>query len=217
MKRSCAGVLAWCILSLIPLPIGNAEEGGTGEYRLYEATAATVNGEVLFLSDVVRERCLIGCGAFPGDERAVLSPPEARNRLIADTLVRQEEEKLALGTIDNAALQEAEAGALDIMRACPSPCAREVSGGQVREYAARRLLVREFLRNRVSVFVDVSEEVVQREIEHRASRTGVPAGDIPADVVRKELFDEETARETRNWFDRATSKSKILLSPLEER
>ena len=217
MKRSCPGVLVWCIFSMIPLSTGNAAERGTGEYRLYEATAAVVNGEVLFLSDVVRERCLRGCGAFPGDERALLSLPEARDRLIADTLVRQEEEKLALGTIDNAALQEAAAGALGIMRACPSPCAREVSDEQVRGYAARRLLVREFLRNRVSVFVDVSEEVVQREIEHRASRTGVPAGDIPADVVRKELFDEETARGVRNWFDRATSKSTILLSPLEGR
>jgi len=217
VKRPCHGVLLLCILSVIPLSTGSAEESGTGEYRLYEATAATVNGEVLFLSDVVREICLRGCGAFPGDERALLSLSEARDRLIAETLVRQEEEKLALGTVDNAALQEAVAGALDIMRACPSPCASEVSGEQVREYVARRLLVMEFFQNRVAVFVDVSEEVVQREIQHRASRTGVPAGDIPADVVRKELFDEETTREVRNWFDRATSKSKILLSPLEER
>ena len=217
MKRFSSGVLVWCVLSVIPLSAGIGGERETGEYRLYEAMAATVNGEVLFLSDIVREKCLRGCGAFPGDERVLLSLPEARDRLIADTLVRQEEEKLALGTVDNAALQEVEAGAIDIMRACPSPCAREVSGEEVRKYAARRLLVREFLRNRVAVFVDVSEEVVQREIQHRASRTGVPAEDIPADVVRKELFEQDTAREVRNWFDRATSKSKIMLAPLEER
>lgn len=206
-----------CILSVVPLSQGDAEETGTAGYRLYEATAATVNGEVIFLSDVVRESCLRVCGAYPGDEQAVLVLSEARDRLIADILVRQEEEKLELGTVDNTALQEAAARASDIMGACPFPCAREVSSGQIRDYAARRLLVREYLRKRVSVFVDVNTEEVEKERNRRASDMGIRPEDIPEETVRKELLAEKLAREIRNWFDRATSKSTILLYPLEGR
>jgi hypothetical protein len=217
VKRIHSGILVWGILSAILFSPANAQEKETRGYRLYEATAATVNGEVLFLSDVVRESCLRACGAFPGDEAVALTLPEARDRLIADILVRQEEEKLALGTVDNTALQKAVAGGLAAMESCPSPCAREVSGKQVRDYTARRLLVREFLRKRVSVFVDVKEEELERAVQRRASRSGVRPEDVPREAVRKELLDESFAREIRNWFDRATSKSKILLAPLEGR
>ena len=217
MKRQRLGVFARCILFAVFLFPGGATAAGPEGYLLYEATAAIVNGEVIFLSDLDREACLKACGAFPGDEAVGVSLSEARDGLIADILVRQEEEKLGLGTVDNAVLQETVAEALGIMRACSTPCARNISADQVRAYASRKLLVREFLRNRVSVFVDVNEEEVEREIQRRASRTGKSPGEIPADAVRKEIFDEKSARETRNWFDRATSKSKILLSPLEER
>lgn len=217
MKRIRTGILIWFILSAFLISPAPAQEKETGGYRLYEATAATVNGEVLFLSDVVRESCLRACGAFPGDEMVVLSLPEARDRLIADILVRQEEEKLALGTVDNTIWQKAVAGASAAMESCPFPCAKEVSGEQVRDYAARRLLVREFLRKRVSAFVDVKEEDVEREVQRRASRSGVRPEDVSRESVREELLEESSAREIRNWFDRATSKSKVLLSPLEER
>src|SRR4030066_1626068 len=145
-----------------------------------------------------------------------LTLPEARDRLIADTLVMQEQEKLELGTVDNAALQKAASRAEALRETCPSPCAKDVSAGQVRDYAARRLLVRDFLDKRVSVFVDVNEEEVQREITRRASRSGGSPGESAEETVRKELLEEKAAREIRNWFDRATSKSRILLSPLEE-
>lgn len=217
MKRIRSGILAWGILSAILFSPADAQEKETGGYRLYEATAATVNGEVLFFSDVVRESCLRACGAFPGDETVVLSLPEARDRLIADILVRQEEEKLALGTVDNTALQKAVAGASAAMESCLLPCAKEVSGEQVRDYAARRLLVREFLRKRISAFVDVKEEEVEREVARRAARSGVRPEDVPREAVRKELIEERSAREIRNWFERAASKSRVLLSPLEER
>jgi hypothetical protein len=217
VKRIRSGVLAWGILSTVLFSSANAQEKETGGYRLYEATAATVNGEVLFLSDVVRESCLRACGAFPGEKMVMLSLPKARDSLIADVLVRQEEEKLALGTVDNTALQEVVARALAAMESCPFPCAREISGEQVRDYAARRLLVREFLRKRVSAFVDVKEEELERAVQRRASRSGVRPEDVPREAVRKELLEESSAREIRNWFDRATSKSKILLAPLEER
>ena len=217
MKRPCLGIFAGVLFFAACLFPGGTEAAGLEGYLLYEATAATVNGEVIFLSDLDREVCLKACGAFPGDEAVGVSLPEARDGLIADILVRQEEEKLGLGTVDNAVLQETAAGALDIMGACPTPCAREISDGQVRDYAERKLLVQEFLRNRVSVFVDVNEEEVEREIQRQASRTGRSPGEIPEGAVRKELLDEKAAREIRNWFDRATSKSRILLSPLEER
>jgi len=188
-----------------------------GGYRLFEATAATVNGEVVFLSDVVRESCLRACGAFPGDKPVVLSLPEAREKLIADILVRQEEEKLALGTVDNTTLQKTAAVASAAMDSCSLPCAKDISGNQIRDYVARRLLVREFLRKRIATFVDVKEEDVDREVARRAARSGVRPEDVPREAVRKELLEESSAREIRNWFERATSKADILLSPLEER
>lgn len=216
MKRRRPGFFPGCLLFAVSLFAGSAGAAGPEGYQLYEATAATVNGEVIFLSDLDREACLKACGAFPGDEAVGVSLPEARNELIADILVRQQEERMGLGTVDNAVLQETVARALEITGACSNPCAREISDGQVRDYAARKLLVREFLQNRVSVFVDVSEEEVAREIQREASRTGKSPGEISEDAVRKELLDEKAAREVRNWFDRAASKSKIMLSPLEE-
>jgi hypothetical protein len=60
VKRLSLGILLWWMISGIPLSLAGAEEGREGGYRLYEATAATVNGEVLFLSDIVREVCLPG-------------------------------------------------------------------------------------------------------------------------------------------------------------
>jgi len=67
---------------------GRAAEG----YRVYESTAASVNGEVLFVSDVARERCFLRCAAMPGTgeeirnwqtraaskSRVILSPMENR-------------------------------------------------------------------------------------------------------------------------------------------
>lgn len=217
MKRLSLGILLWWMISGIPLSLAGAEEGREGGYRLYEATAATVNGEVLFLSDIVREVCLRGCGAFPGENPVLLSFPEARDKLIADILVRQEEKKLELGTIDNTLLQEAAAEASKNIGRCLSPCAREMEDDHVRDYVGRRLQVREFLRNRISVFVDVNKEEVEKEIRSRASRSGTSPGDISEEMVRKELLEWKAEREVRNWFDRVTSKSRILLSPLEDR
>jgi len=217
MRRLLPVLLAGGIVFAIPLPPAGAEETGTKGFRLFDAMAATVNGEVLFLSGVIREACLSKCGVFPGDEPVELSLSASRDRLVADTLVMQEQEKLELGAVDNAALREAAARAWDILERCPSSCAKEILPGQVRDYVERRLLVRDFLRKRVSVFVDVSEEEAQREIQRRASRLGTSPAEISEGTVRKELLEEKAAREIRNWFDRATSKSRILLSPLEER
>ncbi len=195
-------------------PVLAAGEGPDG-YRLYEATAATVNGDVIFLSDVLREACLAGCGAFPGDEPAALSLADARDKLIADTLVVQEEEKLSLGTVDNTVLAGQSGRAWEIIRSCGLPCAGDVPADRVRDYVTRKLLVREFLRKRVAVFVDVNEEEVQREIQRRAARSGTPPAEMSEETVRKELHEEKAAREIRNWFDRASSKSRIVLSPME--
>jgi len=213
--RAC---LLACCIAAAAAPAAAAPGGAakTG-YRLYEATAATVNGEVLFRSDVVREACFRSCGAFPGDEPADLSLAAARDRLIADTLVLQEQAKLELGTVDNAALREAAASALSSMASCSSPCAKDISAGRVRDYVKRRMLVREFLRKRVAMFVEVNDEEVQREAERRASRSGRPVADFPAEALRKELSERKAEREIGNWFARLTSKSRIVLSPLEER
>ncbi len=217
MNRIRLGLVVGFLLCTVFRSAGIADEGAAEGYRLFEATSATVNGEVIFLSDVLREACFAQCGAFPGDGTSDRSLVGARDRLIADTLVVQEEEKLGLGAVDNAALAETADRASGIMGACGLPCADGITASHVRIYAARKLLVREFLRKRVAVFVDVNEEEVQREIQRRASRGGIPPEQVPEETVRKELHEEKATREIRNWFDRATSKSIIVLSPLEEK
>lgn len=184
--------------------------------RLVDATAASVNGEVIFLSDVNREACLYRCGAFPGDDPVPMTLAQARDRLIADTLVLQEQKKLGLGAPDNAALVEAAAGTASRLAGCADPCGRAAGGEAAREFAARRLAVREFLSKRISVFVEVSDEDVAGEVDRRKARDGAPAGDLSPEAIRGELFREKASREIRNWYERAASKSRIMLSPLEE-
>lgn len=196
---------------------GGAASEDPGGFRLVEATAAAVNGEVLFLSDLDRRACLLRCGAFPGEEPEDLPADEVRDRLIRETLVLQEEAKLGLGELDNNALNEAAAEAVSRVAACGAPCAARTSREDVRSFVRRRMLVREFLRMRVSVFVDVTDEEVRREIQRRASREGVAPESLSEGAVRREIFEEKTAREIRNWLDRVTSKSRIVRSPLEER
>lgn len=217
MKGIRSGMIACFVLAAVLHLSAGAEAAGPEGYHLYEATAATVNGEVIFLSDLEREVCFKACGAFPGDNAVRISLAQAREELIADALVRQEGEKMALGAVDNAILQETTERVLRNMAACSRPCARSVSAEQVRSHVERKLKVKEFLKNRVSVFVDVNEEEVEQEVEHRASRGGRKSGEISREAVRRELLDEKTAREIRNWLDRATSKSNIVLSPLEEK
>ncbi len=192
----------------------SARASGDDGFRLFDATAASVNGDVIFLSDVDREACFYRCGAFPGDDPAPMARAQARDRLVADALVLQEQKKLGLGTLDNAALADAAAGTSSRLAACADLCARTVGADAAREFAARRLTVREFLAKRISVFVEVSDDDVSNEIRRRESRGG--AGDLSREKVRQELIREEAAREIGNWFERAASKSRILVSPLEE-
>lgn len=214
------------LLAFLVSPGGNAARAGQGEdpigsrgtreYRLYEATAASVNGRVLFRTELLREACLLRCGAFPGDEPVDLPLPEVRERMIRGILVLQEEEKLGLGQVDNASILAAVDAANARLAACSSPCAREIGASDLRGFVERRLVVREFLRKRIAVFVDVNEEEVRREISRRISRGETPGIPASEEQVRQELFEEKASREIRNWYDRVTSKSKIMRSPLEE-
>jgi hypothetical protein len=199
------------LLSLLPAA-GNAAEG----YRVYESTAATVNGEVLFVSDVVREACFLGCAAMPGSGAVTLSLREARDRLILDTLALQEQRKLLLGAVDNVALEGAAREAESRMTACPSPCKREISTGETREWIRRQLLLRDFFNRRVAVFVDVKREDVRKEVARKSSSPGNDARPNWKEV-RQEMLDARIAQEIRNWQTRAASKSRIILSPMEDR
>jgi hypothetical protein len=185
-------------------------------YAFYEGTAAIVNKEVLFLSDVIRERCFLRCATMPGSGAEELSLDEARDRLIADTLALQEQAKLLLGQVDNAALAETAREAAERTAACPSPCRVEIAGSHVREWVRRKLLVREFLKQRVSAFVEIKDEDARREYQRRIAQ-GDAAQGLTEGKVRQELLEEKTAREIRNWQSRAASKSSITLSPLEEK
>lgn len=199
------------LLSLLPAA-GNAAEG----YRVYESTAATVNGEVLFVSDVVREACFLGCAAMPGSGAETLSLREARDRLILDTLALQEQRKLLLGSVDNVMLEGYAREAESRMAACSSPCTREIAPGKAREWIRRKLLLRDFFNRRVAVFVDVKREDVRKEVGSRSSPSG---NDANPDwrVVRQEMLEARIAEEIRNWQTRAASKSRIILSPMEDR
>jgi len=198
------------------LLLAPAAGGAAGEYRVYESTAASVNGEVLFVSDVAREACFLRCAAMPGTEEEILSLRGARDRLILDTLALQEQRKLLLGAVDNTALEgyvrEAEAR----MAACPSPCKAEIAPGEAREWIRRKLLLRDFFTRRVAVFVEVKGDDVRRELARRSSSPG--SGPEPTwEEVRDEMLDARIAQEIRNWQTRAASKSRLILSPLEDR
>ncbi len=185
-------------------------------YRVYESTAASVNGEVLFVSDVVREACFLGCAAMPGSVEETLSLRETRDRLILDTLALQEQRKLLLGAVDNGTLEGYAREAESRMAACSSPCKREIAPGGTREWIRRKLLLRDFFNRRVAVFVDVKRDDVRRELERRSSAPG--NGAVPTrEEVREEMLEARVAEEIRNWQTRAASKSKVILSPMEDR
>jgi hypothetical protein len=199
------------LLFLFPAA-GRAAEG----YRVYESTAASVNGEVIFVADVVREACFLGCAAMPGTREEILSLREARERLILDTLALQEQRKLLLGAVDNATLEGYAREAESRMAACPSPCKREIARGETREWIRRQLLIRDFFTRRVAVFVDVKGDDARREGTHGSSTPGTVA-DRKREEDRKELLDARIAQEIRNWQTRAASKARIIRSPMEDR
>jgi len=206
------GVSVLLVLLFLSPGAARAAEG----YRVYESTAASVNGEVLFVSDVVREACFLGCAAMPGSVEEPLSLREARDHLILDTLALQEQRKLLLGAVDNGTLEGYAREAESRMAACSSPCKREIAPGETREWIRRKLLLRDFFNRRVAVFVDVKRDDVRRELERRSSS---PAnGAVPTrEEVREEMLEARVAEEIRNWQTRAASKSKVILSPMEDR
>ncbi len=208
MKRSC---LFLCFLFALSGTCAAAPEG----YRAIESMAASVNGEVVFLSDVAREACFYRCGTVPGQAPQEMSLSQARDKLIADTLVLQEAEKLGLGTVDNAAILSLAAESLSRTRKCAHACAESVTEAEVRGLVRRRLLVRDFLEKRIAVFIEVNDEEVRRETGQR-SRAGAPPAELTEETVRKSLYAEKAATEIRNWFARSTSRSRIVLSPLSE-
>ena len=206
------GLIPLLVLLFLSPAAGRAAEG----YRVYESTAASVNGEVVFVSDVAREACFLRCAAMPGSGEEILSLRQARDRLILDTLALQEQRKLLLGAVDNAMLEEYAREAESRMAACSSPCKREIAPGETREWIRRKLLLRDFLNRRIAVFVEVKDDDVRRELAHRSSAPG--SGAKPTwEQVRKEMLDARIAQEIRNWETRAASKSRLLLSPMEDR
>ena len=118
MRRRRALSLRLAALLLLAAPRASALDG----YRVYESTAASVNGEVLFLSDVAREVCFHRCAAMPGSDPEGITPQEARDRLIADVLVLQEQKKLGLGQVDNATFSVYAGEASARMASCDSSC-----------------------------------------------------------------------------------------------
>jgi hypothetical protein len=180
-----------------------------------EAAAASVNGEVIFLSDVNREQCFYRCGAVAGLPPAEFTFSEIRQKLIADVIVLQEQKKLGLGAADNAAVAAAAEEIESRIRKCSAPCASEITGKDVRELAVRRALVRDFLERSVAVFIDVNDEEVRRETEAR-KRAGIPPEELAPEKVRKDVYAEKASTEIRNWFNRTTSKARIVISPVGE-
>jgi hypothetical protein len=195
-------------LFLLAAPGASALDG----YRVYESTAASVNGEVLFLSDVAREGCFHRCAAMPGSDPEVLTLQEARERLIADVLVLQEQKKLALGQVDNATLSAYAAEAVARMAACGSSCTADIRREEIRSWVERKLVIRDFFNRRVGMFAEVSEEDVARELRRRREAGG--SADPAEDQVREELLEAKVAQEVRNWYARTASKARVVLSPL---
>jgi hypothetical protein len=208
--KPCVSILL--VLLFLSPAAARAVEG----YRLYESTAASVNGEVIFVSDVAREACFLGCAAMPGTGEEILSLRQARDRLILDMLALQEQRKLLLGAVDNAALEWYAREAESRMAACSSPCQREIAPGETREWIRRKLLLRDFFNRRVAVFVEVKDDDVRKELARRSSSPGNGA-EPTLEEVRNEMLDARIAQEIRNWQTRAASKSRLALSPMEDR
>ena len=206
------GVFLLLVLLVLPPGASRAAEG----YRVYESTAASVNGEVLFVSDVAREACFLGCAAMPGSVEETLSLREARDRLILDTLALQEQRKLLLGAVDNGTLEGYVREAESRMAACSSPCKREIAPAGTREWIRRKLLLRDFFNRRVAVFVDVKRDDVRKELARRSSSPDNVAVPTREDV-REEMLEARIEEEIRNWQTRAASKSRVILSPMEDR
>jgi len=206
------GVSILLVLLFLSPAAARAAEG----YQVYESTAASVNGEVLFVSDVVREACFLRCAAMPGTVGEILSPRGVRDRLVLDTLALQEQRKLLLGAVDNVRLDGSAREAEARMAACSSSCKREIAPGETREWIRRKQLLRDFFNRRVAVFVEVKDDDVRKELARRSSAPG--NGVKPTEEqVREEMFDAQSAREIRNWQTRAASKSRVILSPMEDR
>jgi hypothetical protein len=208
--KPCVTILL--VLLFLSPAAARAVEG----YRLYESTAASVNGEVIFVSDVAREACFLRCAAMPGTEEEILSLRQARDRLILDMLALQEQRKLLLGAVDNAALEGYAREAESRMAACSSPCQREIAPGETREWIRRKLLLRDFFNRRVAVFVEVKDDDVRKELARRSSSPGNGA-EPTLEEVRNEMLNARIAQEIRNWQTRAASKSRLILSPMEDR
>jgi hypothetical protein len=153
---------------------------------------------------------------MPGTGPEILSLHEARDRLILDTLALQEQRKLLLGAVDNVTLEGTAGEAESRMAACSSPCKREITTGETREWIRRQLLLRDFFTRRVAVFVDVKRDDVEREVAHRSSSPGNDAKPNWKEV-RQEMLDARIAQEIRNWQTRAASKSRMILSPMGDR
>jgi len=200
-----------CLLFLFPAP-GIAAEG----YRVYESTAASVNGEVLFVSDVAREACFLRCAAMPGTAEETLSARGVRDLLILDTLGLQEQRKLLLGTVDNVTLEGYAREGESRMAACSSPCKSGIAPGETREWIRRKLVLRDFFNRRVAVFVEVKDDDVRRELARRSSIPGNGA-EATWEQVRDAMLEARIAQEIRNWQSRAASKSRLVFSPLEDR
>ena len=212
-----AAVAAVAAAAAAGAAVPGGEPAAADGFALIESTVAAVNGEVVFLSDVAREACFLACGAFPGEAPAAATLAQARERYIADVLVLQEQKKLGLGRADNAAVGEVAAEARARMGRCASPCGERIPPAEIEEYVARRLLVRDFLVKRVSVFVEVTDEDVRAEGRRRQELAGPDGPEIDLDAVRREMTQERTDREIEKWYARAASKARIVLSPLEER
>jgi len=63
--------------------------------------------------------------------------------------------------------------------------------------------------------VDVKRDDVRKELERKSSSPG--NGAVPTrEEVREEMLEARVAEEIRNWQTRAASKSKVILSPMED-
>ncbi len=66
------------------------------------------------------------------------------------------------------------------------------------------------------MFVEVKDDDVRRELALRSSAPG--SGAKPTEEqVRDEMLNARIAQEIRNWQSRAASKSRVILSPMEDR
>jgi hypothetical protein len=169
--------------------------------EILDGIAAIVNGRIITLSDLRKERLILtALGDDPGNDTALLQQL-IEKRLVEDQIaqfpeleVREQEVVERLKTITN-----------------PGP----VSAGDLREAVSARIRRNEFFNQRFRQFLRTSDEEIQKYYDEmfvpEARNRGLPVPTLNQikDVIQSALLDEKLAEQVKTWLEVLRRRSDI--------